>query len=81
MLVPWGDGAEIIAALSVPHSMREEIQLLRKAQAYSVSLYDQMIQQLDAQDALTRIGEKRIYALKKGFYTEEDGTNYFHINY
>lgn len=81
VLVPWGDGAEIIAALSVPHSMREEIQLLRKAQAYSVSLYDQMIQQLDAQDALTRIGEKGIYALKKGFYTEEDGINLFHIFY
>ena len=79
--MPWGDGAEIIAALSVPHSMREEIQLLRKAQAYSVSLYDQMIQQLDAQDALTRIGEKGVYALKKGFYTEEEGINFFHIIY
>ena len=73
VLVPWGDGAKIIAALGRQHTMREEIQLLRKAQAYSVSLYDQMIQQLDAQGALTHVGANGIYALEENSYTEEGG--------
>ena len=53
--------------------MREEIQLLRKAQAYSVSLYDQMIQQMDTQGALICIGETGILALKTGFYSNDGG--------
>ena len=40
VLVPYGEGKNVIVALREPHTMEEEIRLLRKAQSYCVNVYD-----------------------------------------
>lgn len=75
VLVPWGGGAELIAALNGEHDMREEIQLLRRAQAYSVNLYDNMFKRLDDAGAISLIGNSGVYALADGFYSDAGGVS------
>ena len=73
VIVPWGEGADIIAALKSPHDMRTEMKLLRKAQAYSVSLYENDFNHLYGQGAIEPIGESGVLALKEGFYDNRYG--------
>lgn len=75
VLVPWGGGAELIAALNGEHDMREEIRLLRRAQAYSVNLYDNMFKRLDDAGAISLIGNSGVYALAEGFYSDAGGVS------
>lgn len=75
VLVPWGGGAELIAALNGEHDMREEIQLLRRAQAYSVNLYDNMFKRLNDAGAISLIGNSGVYALAEGFYSDAGGVS------
>lgn len=73
VIVPWGAGAEIIAALKERHDMREEIQLLRRAQAYTVNVYENVFRRLSDKGAIVPVGEGGVYALKEGVYSEEAG--------
>lgn len=73
VIVPWGVGAEIIAALKERHDMREEIQLLRRAQAYTVNVYENVFRHLNDKGAIVPVGEGCAYALKCGVYSEEAG--------
>lgn len=73
VLVPWGGGAELIAALNGEHDMREEIRLLRRAQAYSVNVYDNMYRRLKNAGAISPIGNSGVCALADGFYSNEGG--------
>ena len=73
VIVPWGAGAEIIAALKERHDMREEIQLLRRAQAYTVNVYEDVFRHLNDKGAIVPVGEGCAYALKCGVYSEEAG--------
>lgn len=73
VIVPWGVGAEIIAALKERHDMREEIQLLRRAQAYTVNVYENVFRRLSDKGAIVPVGEGGVYALKEGVYSEEAG--------
>ena len=75
VLVPWGGGAELIAALNGEHDMREEIQLLRRAQAYSVNLYDNMYRRLKNAGAISLIGNSGVCALAEGFYSDAGGVS------
>ena len=75
VLVPWGGGAELIAALNGEHDMREEIRLLRRAQAYSVNVYDNMFKRLDDAGAISLIGNSGVYALAEGFYSDAGGVS------
>ena len=75
VLVPWGGGAELIAALNGEHDMREEIQLLRRAQAYSVNLYDNMFKRLDDAGAISLIGNSGVRALAEGYYSDAGGVS------
>ena len=75
VLVPWGGGAELIAALNGEHDMREEIQLLRRAQAYCVNLYDNMFKRLDDAGAISLIGNSGVYALADGYYSDAGGVS------
>ncbi len=71
VIVPWGAGAKIIAALKERHDMREEIQLLRRAQAYTVNVYENVFRQLSDKGVIVPVGEGSAYALKEGAYSEE----------
>ena len=73
ILVPYGEGKEIIQALSGEHDMREEIRLIRRAQRFSVSVYDPIRRALEDRNALARIGDTGVVALRPEFYNEEIG--------
>ena len=73
MLVPFGDGESLIAELCCWHNMQEEIRLLRKAQSYSVALYDNMFRRLQETGALYTVGETGVLALTPGFYDPQGG--------
>ena len=75
MLVPWGEGKRIIAALGEKHEMRAEVLLLRKAQAYTVNLYAQTYQRLMEQNAIVPLGACGAFALAEGWYSDEAGVN------
>lgn len=75
VLVPWGGGAELIAALNGEHDMREEIRLLRRAQAYSVNVYDNMFKRLRGAGAISLIGNSGVCALAEGFYSDAGGVS------
>lgn len=75
VLVPWGGGAELIAALNGEHDMREEIRLLRRAQAYSVNVYDNMYRRLKNAGAISLIGNGGVCALAEGFYSDAGGVS------
>lgn len=75
VLVPWGGGAALIAALNGEHDMREEIQLLRRAQAYSVNVYDNMYRRLKNAGAISPIGNSGVCALAEGFYSDAGGVS------
>ena len=75
VLVPWGGGAELIAALNGEHDMREEIRLLRRAQAYSVNLYDNMYRRLKNAGVISPIGNSGVCALAEGFYSDAGGVS------
>ena len=73
VLVPWGEGKNIIAALGEKHEMHEEVLLLRKAQAYTVNLYAQTYQRLMEQNAIVPLGACGAFALAEGWYSDEAG--------
>ena len=75
VLVPWGGGAALIAALNGEHDMRDEIRLLRRAQAYSVNLYDNMYRRLKNAGAISLIGNSGVCALAEGFYSDAGGVS------
>lgn len=75
VLVPWGGGAELIAALNGEHNIREEIRLLRRAQAYSVNVYDNMYRRLKNAGAISLIGNSGVCALAEGFYSDAGGVS------
>lgn len=68
VLVPYLEGRDIIAALNGRHDMQEEIRLLRAAQAYSVSLFDQQYKKLEHEGALFPVGESGTVAVAEGYY-------------
>lgn len=73
VLVPFGDGEALISALCSQISMPEQIRLLRKAQSYSVALYDNMFRRLRDAGALYAVGETGALALAPGFYDAQGG--------
>lgn len=73
VLVPFGKGAELIARLSGNHSMKEEFFLLRKAQAYTVNVYEGGYDKLQNEDALYPVGDTGVLALEEGYYDKQMG--------
>ena len=75
VLVPWGEGVEIIAALNGRHDMQEEIRLLRKAQAYTVNLYESTFRHLREAGAIWQPAQSNVCVLKEGHYSKEAGVS------
>ena len=73
VLTPWGAGEEITLALATAPSMKDEIALLRRAQRYSVNLYEHAFRALEARGALYSLGETGAIALRKEFYDGATG--------
>lgn len=75
VIVPFGKGAELIARLSGNISLKEKLYLLREAQQYSVSVYDDSYQKLCNKDAIYTIGDTGICVLRSGYYDMQCGVH------
>ncbi len=75
ILVSFGEGSRIIAELSGSHSPRERRLLLKKAQAYSVSVYENTYERLSREGALCMLGDSGVVVLREGYYSNEVGVS------
>ena len=79
VLVPYGEGKELITALCGGGSAKEVKELLRKAQRYSVNLYPHQINRLAEQNAIYPIaspgGVFELRALREEYYSDDLGVS------
>ena len=82
VIVPYGDGKEIIAQLGSGKAAGEAFfcsQLLRKAGAFSISLYENKLKKLEEKGGLYPVNEQvfggAVLALRPEFYSPETGLN------
>lgn len=68
VLVPYSEGRALIEKLAGSHSLSEEIRNLKKAQQYSVNLYEQIFERLAAEGALYSLGETGVVVLREEYY-------------
>ena len=73
VLVPFGEGERLIEQLLSADTMKEKQFLLRKAQAYSVSLYHSVFQRLMDEQAVWPLGDTGLFALNPGYYDMDGG--------
>lgn len=74
ILVPYGaEGKKLIADILGAHDLREEIRLIRRAQLFSVNVYEHSFRALEKRGALYRLGDTGIVALREEFYGAESG--------
>ena len=72
ILVPYGEGNDLILDLNGGFYENEYLKLLRKAQPYLVSVYSGTLKVLEAKDALIQLNSG-VLALKSGYYSSEQG--------
>lgn len=75
VIVPYGEGEEIIATLNSNESIKDLEKLLKKVQRYSVGIYSNEKEQLIKNNALVSYFDGKIFALKDGAYDKEYGLN------
>lgn len=68
VLVPYGDGEEIISKLNGDLYGKEIAACLRKGQRFTVNFYRDKIEKLNKAGALTILKNGNVLALKSGFY-------------
>ncbi|WP_409273811.1 CRISPR-associated helicase Cas3' [Neobacillus sp. SCS-31] len=73
VLVPYGDGREIITELNGSGSIDDLSNLMRKAQQYTINLFSYELDQLDKEGGLVSYLNGKVLALKEGAYSEEFG--------
>ncbi|MGN7402023.1 CRISPR-associated helicase Cas3' [Cytobacillus praedii] len=73
VIVPYGEGSELIAELNSSNSIEDLSRLLRKAQQFSVNLYSYEKDQIVENSGLVSLLDGRILALKEGAYSEKYG--------
>ncbi|CAH0347287.1 CRISPR-associated helicase Cas3' [Bacillus sp. CECT 9360] len=72
-IVPYGEGEDIIAELNSNRSIEDLSRLLRKAQQYTINLFNYEKEQLSKNDGLVYYMDGKIIALKEGAYNNEYG--------
>jgi CRISPR-associated endonuclease/helicase Cas3 len=76
ILVPYGEGKEIIADLCserVRHDLEFCKTLIRKANRYCVSVMSYQLQILQRLNALYTVADDSVYVLKESFYDNATG--------
>ncbi|PEU18378.1 MULTISPECIES: CRISPR-associated helicase/endonuclease Cas3 [unclassified Bacillus (in: firmicutes)] len=73
VIVSYGEGNDIIAELNSSSSIEDLSRLLRKAQQYTVNLFNYEKEQLIKNDGLVYYFDGKILALKEGAYNDEYG--------
>ncbi|KGA98995.1 CRISPR-associated protein Cas3 [Alkalihalobacillus alcalophilus ATCC 27647 = CGMCC 1.3604] len=75
VLVPYGEGKEIIAELNSSRSIKEYAHLLRKAQYYSINLFEHEKRELIQNGGLISYLDGEIFVLVENTYDDEYGLN------
>lgn len=73
VIVPYGEGKQLVAHLLGGGFLGEKANDLKQAQQYSVNLYDFMFEQLKAKEAFLPCPWEGVYLLKEAFYHKEKG--------
>lgn len=76
VLVPFGDGKDMIARLSTDeclHDLKKAKNLLRRASAFTVSLYDHELKKLSEEGALASVCGGMAMAVLPDFYDDDTG--------
>lgn len=73
VVVPYGEGKEIIAELNGAERIEDFGKLMRRAQQFTINLFSYELSKLDANDGLERCLDGQIMVLKDGAYNEEYG--------
>lgn len=75
VIVPYEEGKDIITELSSNNSIEDLTRLLRKAQQYTVNLFNYEKEKLIINDGLVYYLDGKILALKESAYNDEYGLN------
>lgn len=75
ILVPYGDGKEIIAKLNGNIIEEDLTSLFQHAQLYTVNIYKHQLNLLNESGNLTTLFNDQMYALKEGAYDDNYGLN------
>jgi CRISPR-associated endonuclease/helicase Cas3 len=70
IVVPYGEGKNIIAELASMSVQENPNRLLRKAQAYTVNLYSDKIKNFEKSELIYKLENVGVYCLKDGFYDD-----------
>lgn len=73
VIVPYGDGKEIITQLSSAGTIEDLSKLLRRAQHYSINIYDNEQRKLDSEKQLIYYLDGQIIVLNEASYSDEYG--------
>src|SRR5699024_12849334 len=73
VIVPYGEGEERIALLNQDLDMKEFNNIMKKAQQYSVNLFDYDMQNLSQYNLLAPLYDNSIYCLTEQAYDEDFG--------
>ncbi|WP_100487134.1 CRISPR-associated helicase/endonuclease Cas3 [Sporolactobacillus pectinivorans] len=73
VIVPFGDGKDLIVQLSSAESIEDLNELLREAQHYSINVYDQELQRLEQGGQIAYYLDGQVLALKESSYSNEYG--------
>ncbi|MDG2957709.1 CRISPR-associated helicase Cas3' [Exercitatus varius] len=74
VIVPYGEGRELIASLCGEWNPKEMYRTLTKAQRYSVNVFPNVWRKLEREQAIYEVqAGSGIYYLKDGYYTDEYG--------
>lgn len=76
VIVPYGEGREVIARLCADHEPAEAYRLLKKAQKYSVNVFPNIWQKLVEQKAVSPVQEgESIFYLNERYYSKDFGVS------
>ncbi|WP_110111775.1 CRISPR-associated helicase Cas3' [Bacillus sp. CGMCC 1.16541] len=75
VIVPYGEGKDIIAELNSQRTIAELSKLLKRAQQYTINIYQHEFQHLSQQDGIVSYLDGNLLVLKEGSYSKEYGLN------
>lgn len=73
VIVPYGEGKELIAQLCGEYAPKRFYHLLSKAQRFSVNVFPNIWEKLIKEEAIYPIADTGIYYLKERYYSQEYG--------
>lgn len=73
LIVPYKEGKELINDLNSSLYVERKISALKKAQAYTVNVFEHKFQKLDKMGAISTCDVEGVYILNDGFYRDNIG--------